>query len=392
MNSRERVLTALNHQEPDRLPFDVGGTPQSGMHVISYANLRRYLDLPEVRIGVRDLNGQMARMDEDFLDRLGVDTRFIQRGSPSHKQAAGSYRTKTLELRRQGDYLAYTDEWGIDWRMPKEGGLYFDMYRHPLDVDDVQERLKTYAWPDAADPGRFEGLRERALSAHEKGKLTVLNGLCAGIVETYSWLRGYARYYMDLAAEVATAELFLDKMVELKATYWERALAEAGEYVDVVSETDDVAGQQGLLISAETYRRLIKPRHRELFARIKKAAPHVKVYLHSCGAVRPLIPDFIEIGVDVLNPLQLSAEGMDPFELKSEFGGDIAFWGGGVDAQQVLGRGTPLEVGDNVRRSIDALAPGGGFVFAADHIVQANVPPENFMAMWQTLQKCGAYE
>jgi uroporphyrinogen decarboxylase len=357
------------------------------MHVISYANLRRYLGLPEVEIGVRDLNAQVARMDEDFLERLRVDTRFIQRASPSHKQAPGSYQTETLKLRDEGDYLAYTDEWGIGWQMPKEGGLYFDMYRHPFGVDDVQERLKTYTWPDATDPGRFEGLRERALSAHQKGKLVVLNGLCAGIVEVYSWLRGYTRYYMDLAAEPETAGLFLDMMVELKAAYWERALAEAGEYVDVVAETDDVAGQHGLLMSPETYRRLIKPRHRELFAAIKKATPHVKIYLHSCGAVRPLIPDFIEIGVDILNPVQLSAEGMDPFELKREFGKDIVFWGGGVDAQQVLGSGTPREVRDNVRRSIDVLALGGGVIFAADHIIQANVPPENVMAMWETLQE-----
>jgi uroporphyrinogen decarboxylase len=161
--------------------------------------------------------------------------------------------------------------------------------------------------------------------------------------------------------------------------------------VDVAVEGDDFAGQERLLISPKTYRQIIKPRHQAIFSAIKKAAPNIKIHFHSCGAIRPVIPDLIEIGVDAINPVQISAVGMDPFALKKDFGKDIVFWGGGVDTQKVFGNGTPQEVRDDVKRNIEALAPGGGFIFTPVHNTQANVPPENFMMMWKTLQEYGVY-
>jgi uroporphyrinogen decarboxylase len=182
----------------------------------------------------------------------------------------------------------------------------------------------------------------------------------------------------------------LDRLVEFKMAYWERALGEIGDLVDLVVEADDLAGQQTLLMSPRTYRQVIQPRHKRLFAFIKAQAP-VKVFYHSCGAVRPLIPDLIEAGIDILNPVQISAAGMGLQELKREFGRDLVFWGGGVDTQGVLGTATPQEVEKHVRRNIEALAPGGGFVFAAVHDIQANVPPENIMAMWEAWKEYGIY-
>ena len=382
MNSRERVFAALNHREPDRIPFDVGGVLQTGIHVQAYANLRRYLGLPEIEIEPQVFVAQTAKLDEDFMDRLNVDARFVDRylsvGEP-------------IQLREEGDYVVFTDDLGCGRRMPKKDGLYYDIYRHPLDVDDVEARLKTPTWSDPTHPGRFEGLKEQALAAREKGKIVVLGAHCAGVFEASWFLRGFERFLTDLAGDPSTAEFILDRVLEMKAAYWERALAELGEYVDVVNEADDVAGQEGLLMSPRMYRRLIKPRHQELFARIKSAAPHVKLLFHSCGAVRRLIPDFIEIGVDILNPVQVTAKGMDLCELKQEFGKDICFWGGGVDTQGVLCRGTAAEIRDHVRRNIDALAPGGGFVFTPVHVTQADVPPENFLVMWETLQEYGVY-
>ena len=172
-----------------------------------------------------------------------------------------------------------------------------------------------------------------------------------------------------------------DRTVEFKCTFWERALEEVGDSIDVVVEADDLGSQNSMLLSPRTYRKLIQPRHDRLFWFIKDQAP-VKVFLHSCGAVRPNIPDLIDTGIDILNPVQISASGMDPYELKQEFGRDLVFWGGGVDTQQVLSFGTPQEVQDDVRRNVEALAPGGGFVSATVHDIQANVPPENIMAMW----------
>ena len=382
MDSRARVMATLEHLEPDRIPFDLGGAAQSGMHTRAYASLRHCLGLPETAIALQSLIGQTAEIDEDLLDRLCVDTRLVRGGSASNV---------AQQVRREGDYLTTIDEWGVAYRMPVDGGLYFDICASPFDLEDVTERLTLHAWPDPVDPNRFRGMHRQAAAARQKGKLVSLNGLCAGILEVYSWLRGYPRFFTDLATAPKTVELFLDKLLELKLAYWEQALDRVGQDVSVIDEADDMAGQSGLLMSPTTYRRLIKPRHRELFAAIKRMAPHVKIYFHSCGAIRPLIPDLIEIGVDILNPVQISAKGMDPFELKRDFGNDIVFWGGGVDTQGVLCSGTPQEVRENVRRNIDALAPGGGFVFAAVHITQANVPPENFMAMWETLQEYGVY-
>jgi uroporphyrinogen decarboxylase len=218
----------------------------------------------------------------------------------------------------------------------------------------------------------------------------VLAGLCAGIAEVYSWLRGYEEYYVDLVRNKDWVGYMLDRLVEFKSAYWERALGEIGELVDVVIEADDLAGQQALLMSPRTYRQVIQPRHQRLFSFIKAQAP-VKVFFHSCGAVRRLIPDLIEAGIDILNPVQISAADMDVAELKQEFGRDLVFWGGGVDTQGVLGTATPSETKDHVRRNIEALAPGGGFVFAAVHDIQANVPPENIVAMWEAWQEYGVY-
>jgi len=186
-------------------------------------------------------------------------------------------------------------------------------------------------------------------------ELTVLMGLYPGIVEMYSWLRGFECFYIDLVSQPKITEYFLDKMFELKAAYWKYALSKFGQYIDVVNEVDDMTGQDNMLFSPDIYRKLIKQHHSMLFATIKKAAPHVKILFHSCGAIRPIISDLIEIGVDILNPIQISAEGMDPIGLKKDFGRDLCFW--------------------------------GGYVFSTDHIIQPNVPAENIMIMWDTLNK-----
>jgi uroporphyrinogen decarboxylase len=177
-------------------------------------------------------------------------------------------------------------------------------------------------------------------------------------------MRGYEGFYTDLAVNQEVVTTMLDRLVEFKCAYWERALGMVGDLIDVVIEADDLAGQHAPLLSPTTYRKLIKPRHKRLFDFIKSQA-EVKIFFHSCGAVRAFLPDFIDAGIDILNPVQISAAGMDLHGLKRDFGRDLVFWGGGVDTQQVLASGTPQQVRDDVRRNIEALAPGGGFVFAA---------------------------
>jgi len=377
MNSRERVLAAINHQYPDRIPFDLGGMAQSGIHQIGYKRLRNKLGLPEIQGQVLNINTQQAKFDTDIQERLDIDTVMV------YSDWASVEKSNVMD---DGEYWVYTDQWGVKRRMPVDDGLYFDVVTHPLDVDNVLERMTDYPWPNPTDPSRLDGLLAEAQNARERGKFVVLMGLCPGIVEMYSWLRGYQRFYIDLAGEPMVVEAFLNKMVELKSAYWHMALGQLGQYIDAVNEADDMAGQDNLLFSPATYRKLIKPYHARLFRAIKQYKPDVKLIFHTCGAVRKLIPDFIEIGVDVLNPVQISATGMNPVELKREFGRDICFWGGGVDAQNTLTTGSIQDIKASVRVNIEALAPGGGFVFAPTHIIQPSVPPENILAMWQAMK------
>ncbi len=381
LSSSERVSRTLNHQEPDRIPFDLGGTGLTTLHVDAYRNLREYLALPPVGTRIMAMAEQLVHVDEDVSERLQADCRLVSPNLPSDFRYV---------FRDEGAYEAYTDEWGIGWRKPKDGGFYYDMYYHPLAEARSLDEFKAHPFPNPVDERRFVGLRQQAELAAKRGKAVVLAGPCAGIAEVYSWMRGYEAYYLDMALNQEIVAYMLDRLVEFKCAYWEQALQLVGDLVDVVVEADDLAGQQGLLLSPRTYRSLIKPRHRRLFSFIKDQAP-VKVFFHSCGAIRPLLADLIDTGIDILNPVQISAAGMDLRELKAEFGRDLVFWGGGVDTQGVLGSGTPELVREDVRRNIEALAPGGGFVFAAVHDIQADVPAGNIMAMWDTLQEYAPY-
>jgi uroporphyrinogen decarboxylase len=222
--------------------------------------------------------------------------------------------------------------------------------------------------------------------ALEEQRAVHVGSICGGLSEGLFKLRGFEDGYMDLAAEPARARRLMERILEVKLAYWSRVLPQLAGVVDLVGEADDLGGQDRTLFSPATYRALVKPLHRELFAFLH-AHTDAKVFFHSCGSVRELIPDLIEIGVDILNPVQVSATGMDSASLKREFGRDLVFWGGGVDTQRVLGGGTPDEVRAEVRRRVGDLAPGGGFVFAAVHNIQPNVPPENVLAMRSAIRE-----
>jgi uroporphyrinogen decarboxylase len=382
MNSRERVKLALEHKEPDRVPFDLSATYVTGIHVRAYNRWREALGLPWVEPRIFEMLQQLAVVDDDMVEILGVDVRPV---TPSGSLTSG------LEIKDVGDYTLFHDEWGIGWRMPKGRGLYYDMFDHPLAGDISQEAIANLRGPDPLDPGRFVGMRETACRvAEEEQRAVVVTQMTAGITEIAAWTRGYEDYYADLAANHQLASKLMDKVNAVKMAYWGRALEEVGDYVDVMMLGDDFAGQDRLLMSPQTWRKLVKPRLKELFDCLH-AQSQAKLFLHSCGAIREVIPDLIEIGLDILNPIQVSAVGMDSAELKREFGKDLVFWGGGVDTQQVLPYGSPEEVRAEVRRRLDDLMPGGGFVFNPVHNIQGDVPTENLMAMWETLREYGVY-
>jgi uroporphyrinogen decarboxylase len=372
MDARERVLTTLAHREPDRVPFDLGGTIVTGIHEEAYRRLVPALGLPPRQVVVQDRTQHLAAVDDDVRDLLQVDTGGLFQGTP--------IVTRQREEVRDG-YAWIWDDFGMGWRCPVDGGLYHDLAHSPLAGDISIDDVRAQPSPEPADEGRTAGMRERALHMRDEERRAVcIWGFGGGILETASWLRGLEQFFMDLAGDPDLACAIMDRVLEWKLAYYEHVLSKIGDVVDVFFEGDDAGTQQSLLISPEAYRRYVKPRQAELFRTIHQRS-RARVALHSCGAVRPLIGDFIEIGVEILNPVQVSAVGMEPAELKAEFGREIAFWGGGVDTQRVLWAGTPQEVRDEVRRRIDALAPGGGYVFAAVHNIQAGVPAENIVAM-----------
>lgn len=382
--SRRRVETTLNHQEPDRVPYDLGGTILTGIHHQAYRRLRRHLGLPEAQIEIEDPIQQLARVHEDVKERLQVDVHGVNPAKP---------RGIATPQWSEGGYDKLTDEWGIEWWKPQDGGLYYDMRRHPLADVNSAEDLAHYKFPDPLDPARYDGMAERADDLMNRRQVAYVLGRNApGIFEIALWMRGFENFFCDMAANQPLAEALLDIICEIKMKYWAHALELVGKNVMIVSEADDLASQDRLLVSPQLYRKLIKPRHARLFAFIKQQAKApVKIFYHSCGAVSALLPDLIESGIDILNPVQVSAAKMDTRELKRVFGRDITFYGGGVDTQRVLPRGTPAEVRDEVRRRIDDLAPGGGFIFNTVHNIQADVPPENILAMREALAEFGVY-
>lgn len=383
MNSRERLQTTLAHQIPDRIPFDLGGSAMSGIHVNAYQKLVKYLGFDDLEVEVYDQIQQLAMPHEELLKRLRVDVRAVRPRSPD------SY---LLDIKQIGEYTEYTDEWGVRWRKPISGGYYYDMVFHPLEHAEGLSGIEDHSWVDPNDESRYSGLHKQAADYSGEGFGVTHWSLGPGVSETHAWLRGYEKYYTDFYLYPDIAETIMSKVVDIKIAYWERVLSQYGQYVDVVIEADDLAGQNGPLVSPKIYRQFIKPHHTRLFSAIKKIAPEVKIFLHSCGAVQDFIADFIETGIDILNPVQISATGMDLERLKCEFGKELVFWGGGVDTQRVFDGDDIQALKADVRQNIAALKAGGGFVFTPVHNTQANVPPQNYMAMWETLQQEGLYK
>jgi len=381
MDSRARVRAALEHREPDRVPRDLGAVRMTGIHVRAYAGLRRELGLPEGELPVGDISQQLAVVEGDVADALGIDVRGVEPRGPA------GYRR---EVRDEGGERTFVDEWGVLRRMPKDG-FFFDPSSTPLGGEIDAGHLARFAWPDGGDPARRAGVADEARRViAAEGRAVYVGSVCAGLTEMLFRLRGFEDGYMDLAADPALARALMERVLQVKIAWWGTILPELGDAVDVVGEADDLGGQATPLFAPRTYRELVKPLHAELFAFIR-ARTRAKVFFHSCGAIRELLPDLVEIGVDILNPVQVSATGMETAALKRDFGRDLVFWGGGVDTQRVLGSGTPDEVRAEVRRRVADLAPGGGFVFASVHNVQANVPGENAAAMWEAVEEHGSY-
>jgi uroporphyrinogen decarboxylase len=382
MTSRERVLKAIRHETPDRVPIDFGGN-QTGIHKNAYRNLTRNLGLPE-GIEIMDAVQQLARPSERMLERFHVDTRYIAAGP------ASSWKGGIVKAKRDGRaWHDLTDEFGIRWSMPDDQSLYMDITLHPLAKATIKD-VREYAWPKGDDPSRFAKLREQALEIRRNTPYAVVSGISGVIYEICWYLRGLEQWFSDLLTEPEFCEAMLDQTLKFWMDWFRLFLDEAGDVVDVIMIGDDLAGQAGPLFNPEIYRRLVKPGHKRLVQYIRTRT-QAKIWYHTCGSCAAFIPDLIDNGIDILNPVQTSASHMDPVDLKRRFGRDLAFWGGGCDSQHILPRGTPSEVEENVRRNLEAFMPRGGYVFNSIHNIQGEVPPENIVAMFDAAYKYGLY-
>lgn len=374
MISRERVWAAFNHEKPDRVPMDMG-SPVSSIHIDAYKRLRNYLSIKEDKIEIIDNMQQVVKVEEEVLERFHIDTRHIslKPAQPWEKCSEGLYQ----------------DEWGIKYASPVNS-YYYDMVEHPLARATVKD-LDDYLWPDAYDSRRVEGLEKEAKRLYEDTPYAiVLSGFTESLFGLPSWLRGHAQFYMDLVSNEEFVNVLLDRLLNYWKSLADIALQLIGKYIQVIRLADDLGMQEGPIISPELYRKLIKPRQREFYTFIKKRTK-ARVLLHSCGSIYALIPDFIEIGVDALNPIQVSAKDMDTKRLKEEFGDKLTFWGGGCDTQHILPQGTPTQVREEVRRRIKHLAPAGGFIFTPVHNIQYDVSPESICALYDTALELGKY-
>ncbi|TEU14984.1 MAG: uroporphyrinogen-III decarboxylase [Anaerolineales bacterium] len=382
MNPRERVMSALNHKEPDRVPIDLGGSICSSIHRDAYIELKKHLGMDLEEIQMVDYVQQLPYLDETLLERFGVDFRMVQLPAAT---------APDLNIFEEGDYYAFVDRWGSKLHRPKDGGLYFDWVDFPI-KEATMEALDNYTWPRPDPPEVNAQLCEQAKYLYESTDYALVGSaiIGGGIFEQPARTMGLEDFFMALVTEPKFADRMMDQITEIYIESCNNYLEQVGEYLQVFTYWDDVSGQDGWLISPDIYRKVIKPKQRRLLEAIKSKT-NAKVYYHSCGAVFDLIPDLIELGFDILNPVQVSARGMDTKQLKEEYGKDIVFWGGGVDTQRVLPFGKPDDVADEVKRRIDDLAPGGGFVFAAVHNIQALVSPENIVTVFETALEYGKY-
>lgn len=397
MNHRERVVRTIKHQIPDRMPVDLGGMRSTGIMAIGYAALKEHLNISDGAIYVFDTTQQLAYVEEPVRQRFGADVVILDGG------LLQGWRPYTLPdgtpAKISADFLTEPDgqggeyavrEGGLRWAHRPESCLYFDSIYNPLANVDTIEGLKDYK-PQLMSDDYLEKLRQEAKRLHDETDYAILGTFGGAFLETGQGLRGWSNFMMDMAGNRAFAEALLDRILETHLANVERYLEAVGDYIQLIQMGGDLGTQAGPQIRPKMYYEMIQPLQKALWGRIHELKPDVAVFLHCCGGIYDLIPGIIDAGCDVLNPVQTNAKGMDPVKLKEEFGDQLCFWGGGVDTQKVLPFGTPEEVYENARQSIEIFKPDGGFVFCQIHNIQAQIPPENIVAMYQAVEDHWAY-
>jgi uroporphyrinogen decarboxylase len=407
ITSRERVLKAFDFKSSNRIPVDFSGHRSSGLSALLYPGLRKALGLKPAPVRVYDPVQQLAILDEDILDFFGIDTielgrAFALEEKDWHPWVLPDGTECLLPVwvnpeREEKRWIIRSESGRIIAQMP-DGARFFEQiwypyYQEDSDKSDINAAMKESMWHTVtAPPGPLaegpEGENRLKYSAEKLRKSTsrAIIGLFGGnLLETGQMLYRNDQFLLMLAMDPPAVHDFLDRLTEIHIKNLERFLGAVDNNIDIILFGDDLGMQSGPQISPEMYREFFKPRHQLMWKRAKELA-EVKVMLHCCGGVRELLPDLIDAGLDTINPVQITARGMEPDQLKKDFGKEIVFWGGGCDTQQILPNGSPDQVYQHVRKQLEILSPGGGFVFQQVHNILPEVPVENILAMFESVR------
>jgi len=410
MNSRERVLAVIHHQEPDGVPVDLGATPSSGISAIAYINLKQHLGIQSGHTWVYDVIQQLAQPEQEILDLYRIDVLDIGR---SFNDRDDDWQDFTLpqgmtvqfpawfkpRLQQNGAWEAFDEEGTRVATMP-QGATFFDqtcfpyLDGYPKSYADLGYWMNKVHWSglpispwnhtDEAD--FWEQFRQRLVALRQSSEQALIVGAGCNLFEWGTFLRRMDQFLMDLACDQTNVERLLDALLEKHLNTLENICRAAGDVAHIIRFGDDLGTNQGPFMSPNTYRKLFKPRHKIMTDYVKTHSQMVP-FLHSCGSIYRLLPDLIEAGFEIINPVQTNTKDMQPERLKSEFGKDVTFWGGGCDTRHILNHGTTEQVKDDVRRNIEILSPGGGFVFNTIHNIMPDVPPENVVAMFEAVDE-----
>jgi len=390
MKSRERVLASLNHQEPDRVPLDLGGN-QSGIHIIAYRKLLDFLNIEDKNICYSDFVQQAAKPCEELLQLFDTDVRWL------HPPSAILPSSFVPEV--EGKFQGTWDQFGVFWGNAADKDLidvlYYDPVIHPLSEMKTVQEIREFDWPDGTDKTPFKGLREQAKNLRETTDYAIATPPLGCIYEYTTFLFGFTTALKHL---LRNPELITAAMEELEKYWTDYATTFLNEvkfgnehYVDIVANNGDLAQQTGPIMNPKTiYEPIIKPIEKRFSQKLHSLAD-IKINYHCCGSVAQFIPHFSEIGYDAVNPIQVGATDMDPCSLKKRFGDTITFWGGLCDTQSTLPFGTPEQIEREVQHNISCLKPGGGFIASNIHNITAEVPPENTVAMFDAAKKYRYY-
>ncbi|HSR12610.1 MAG TPA: uroporphyrinogen decarboxylase family protein [Thermodesulfobacteriota bacterium] len=376
LSSRERVALALSRKEPDRVPIDLGSIASTIRTVDAYDRLKAHLGLALDK-KILHFADEHVIPDEEIVKALHVDTWYLRLNLPK------SWARERL------DRYTVIDEWGVPWTKAP-GSFYTFPSSYPIKTPDLAE-IEKFAWPDPNEASRFEGLREKAVRLFRDTRYALIaEGLTGAGIFDMSWhLRGMENILMDMLLHPDFARALFERITDFYCRIYTEYMKAVGDYIEMVIYYEDLSGQDGPLLSPALYRKFIKPCHRRIFRAIKDHT-RAKLCVHTCGSVYPFLDEYVELGVDVLNPVQISARDMDPRRLKENYGSALSFQGA-IDTQNFLARATPGEVAEEVRRMIRILGRGGGYLLTSCHSIQPDVPPENIVALFESAVRYGKY-